>query len=89
MGNKIPKSLGGENSWTIQILADFHVAQYPNNEFCVWTPVCDALHCSTVHCSWALVPILTLIWDNFLPCWVSLNDSETVKAVTLAFCSIQ
>ena len=24
-----------------------------------------------------------------LPCWFSLNNSETVKAVTLAFCSIQ
>ena len=23
------------------------------------------------------------------PCWFSLNKSETVKAVTLAFCSIQ
>ena len=23
------------------------------------------------------------------PCWFSLNNSETVKAVTLAFCSIQ
>ena len=23
------------------------------------------------------------------PCWYSLNNSETVKAVTLAFCSIQ
>ena len=29
--------------------------------------------------------------DNFTPppCWFSLNNSETVKAVTLAFCSIQ
>ena len=24
-----------------------------------------------------------------LPCWFSLNNSETVKAVTLTFCSIQ
>ena len=23
------------------------------------------------------------------PCWFSLNDSETVEAVTLVFCSIQ
>ena len=23
------------------------------------------------------------------PCWFSLNNSETVKAVTLAFCNIQ
>ena len=31
---------------------------------------------------------LTLIWvgvDNFTPCWFSLNNSEKVKAVTLAF----
>ena len=26
---------------------------------------------------------------NFTPCWFSLNNSETVTAVTLAFCSIQ
>ena len=26
---------------------------------------------------------------NFTPCWFSLNNSETVKAVTLAFSSIQ
>ena len=25
----------------------------------------------------------------YLPCWFSLSNSETVKAVTLAFCSIQ
>ena len=30
---------------------------------------------------------LTLIWlgDNFNPCWFSLNNSEKVKAVTMAF----
>ena len=35
---------------------------------------------------------IILIWvgGNFIPpCWFSLNNSETVKAVTLAFCSIQ
>ena len=37
---------------------------------------------------------LTLIWVegggvNFTPCWFSLNNSETAKAVTLTFCSIQ
>ena len=34
---------------------------------------------------------LTLIWleDNFNPCWFSLNNSEKVKAVTLAFWSKQ
>ena len=26
---------------------------------------------------------------NFTPCWFFLNNSEMVKAVTLAFCSIQ
>ena len=34
----------------------------------------------------------TLVRDggNFTPsCWLSINNSETVKAVTLAFCSIQ
>ena len=38
---------------------------------------------------------LTLIWDLGgggnpppPPCWFSLNNSKTVKAVTLAFCSI-
>ena len=34
----------------------------------------------------------TLIWVwgvLLLPCWFSLNNSETVKDVTLAFCSIQ
>ena len=34
---------------------------------------------------------LILIWvgDNFIPhCWSSLNNSETVKALTLAFWSI-
>ena len=25
---------------------------------------------------------------NFTPCWFALNNSETVKAVTLTFCSI-
>ena len=39
--------------------------------------------------------ILTpLIWKGgggviLPPCWFSFNNSETVKAVTLAFCSIQ
>ena len=28
-------------------------------------------------------------FGNFTPCWFSLNKSETVKAVTLALCSIQ
>ena len=36
---------------------------------------------------------LTLIWvgerGNFTPCWLLLNTSEMVKALTLAFCSIQ
>ena len=45
--------------------------------------------------AWA---VLTLIWvrevgDNFNtpppPFWFSLNNSETVKAVTLTFCIIQ
>ena len=28
--------------------------------------------------------------DNFhLPCWFPLNDSESVKAVTLVFCNTQ
>ena len=27
--------------------------------------------------------------EILLPCWFSLNNSETVKALTLAFCSIQ
>ena len=34
----------------------------------------------------------TLIWVwgvLLLPCWFSLNNSETVKDVTVAFCSIQ
>ena len=26
---------------------------------------------------------------NFTPCWFSLNNLETIKAITLAFCSIQ
>ena len=26
---------------------------------------------------------------NFIPCWFSLNDSETVKALTHAYCSSQ
>ena len=26
---------------------------------------------------------------NFTPCWFSLNNSEMVEAVTLAFCSNQ
>ena len=26
---------------------------------------------------------------NFTPCWFSVNNSEKVKAVALAFCSIQ
>ena len=26
---------------------------------------------------------------NFTPCWFSLNNTKTVKAVTLAFCSFQ
>ena len=25
---------------------------------------------------------------NFIPCWFSLNNSETLKASTLEFCSI-
>ena len=30
------------------------------------------------------------VGGNFtFPCWISLNNSETVKAVTLTFCSIQ
>ena len=40
--------------------------------------------------------LLDLIWverggagSNFTPCWFSFNNSETVKAVTLAFCRIQ
>ena len=40
---------------------------------------------------WMKIP-LTLIWVGVgLPssCWFSLNNSETLKAVTLAFCSIQ
>ena len=43
----------------------------------------------------SLYPLLTLIWvrwgrGNFTPpCWFSLNNSETVKAVTLVFSSIQ
>ena len=28
------------------------------------------------------------LWGNFTPSWFSLNKSETVKATTLAFCSI-
>ena len=34
---------------------------------------------------------LTLIWVgvNFTHCWFSLYNSEVVKAITLAFCSIQ
>ena len=34
---------------------------------------------------------LTLIWvgGNFTQCWFSLYNSEVVKAITLAFCSIQ
>ena len=35
---------------------------------------------------------LTLIWVEggfYSPCWFCLNNSETVKAVTLALCSIQ
>ena len=36
---------------------------------------------------------LTLIWvgkgGNFTSCWFFLNNSKTVKAVTLEFCSIQ
>ena len=32
---------------------------------------------------------LTLIWVcKITPCWFSLNNSEKVKAATLAFCSI-
>ena len=27
--------------------------------------------------------------SNFTPCWFSLNNSETVQALTFAFCSIQ
>ena len=40
-------------------------------------------------------PLLTLIWGGWgggvilSPYWFSLNNSETVKAVTLPFCSIQ
>ena len=33
MGNKIPKSLDRENSWTIRNFADFHVAQYLKTNF--------------------------------------------------------
>ena len=42
--------------------------------------------------------LLSLIWEGVglgviysapLRCWFSLNNSETVKVVTLAFCSIQ
>ena len=36
--------------------------------------------------------MLTLIWGGLPPppsCWFSINNSETVKAVTMAFCSIQ
>ena len=47
------------------------------------------LHC--VKTDFVSLP-LTLIWGvcvclggNFTPCWFSLNNSETVKAVTLAF----
>ena len=38
---------------------------------------------------------LTLTWvggwveGNFTPSWFSLNNSKTVRAVTLEFCSIQ
>ena len=38
---------------------------------------------------------LTLIWVGggggviLPPCWLSLNNSETVKALTLTFCSIK
>ena len=32
---------------------------------------------------------LTLIWVDGGVCWFSLNNSKTVKAATLAFCSIQ
>ena len=34
--------------------------------------------------------ILNLIWVFYTrPCWVSLNNSKTIKAVPLLFCSIQ
>ena len=43
-----------------------------------------------------IVLTLTFVWgrSNFSPtspspCWFSLNNSETVKAVALAFCGIQ
>ena len=36
------------------------------------------------------IVLLTLIWVGgvILPCWFSLNNSETVKATTMTFCSI-
>ena len=35
--------------------------------------------------------VLTLIWvrGSFTPCWFSLSNSETVKAVIQAICRIQ
>ena len=44
-----------------------------------------------IHSIIAQITQLTLIWVGGIssfPCWFSLNNSEMVKAVTLAFCSI-
>ena len=73
------------------------VGQNRHLEF--WRPIEAVMQClllkgATFHLSADInLFSLILIWvrggDNFTPCWFSLNDSETVKTVTLAFCSIQ
>ena len=43
-------------------------------------------------CSLTLIWVCVCVWGgggNFTPFWFSLNNSETVKAVTLAFYSIK